>query len=311
MIVYNLKTHQKYDGMITDAASVTDFAIFCHAGEVAGLRGIFGWDESTTLETTNLDETVRYTSYDGYDFISLIYADIKGEDVVQREVNIFFAKHYLVLVMPENEGERLSKFAQGLREAVEGAKIRGLPLLYYAIFNRLAANFSETLELLEDDMEGLSEKIAAYAGSDQIENIVQFRKAAYTHKKLIRALSYIGGQILIDENHLLDKTHAPYFRRIDTRLMKLYDFADNLYSLSGELLNIYDSKAAARMNATMNKFTVIALFCGPLTVITGVYGMNFTHMPELEWAYGYPFALAFMATVSLSIYIMLKKNKWL
>jgi magnesium transporter len=175
----------------------------------------------------------------------------------------------------------------------------------------MAANFSETLELLEDEMEDLSETIAANSGLEQITSIVQFRKAAYTHKKLLRALSYIGGEILIDENHLLDKTHALYFRRIDTRLMKLYDFADNLYSLSSELLQVYDSKTAARLNETMNKFTIIALFCGPLTVITGIYGMNFSHMPELEWTYGYHGALAFMAMMSLTIYLLLKRKKWL
>ena len=311
MIVYNLKTQERYDGLITGAESAAHCAIFCHAGEAGDLRGVFGWDESTTLESMHLDETVRYTSYDGYDFISLIHADMEGGEIIQREVNIFFAKNYLVLVLPENEGARLARLALGLRAAVEGAKIRGLSFLCYSIFNRLAANFSETLELLEDEMEALSEAISATSEPDHITGIVKLRKAAYTHKKLLRALSYTGGQILMDENNLLAKPQARYFRRIDTRLMKLYDFADNLYALSGELLHTYDSKAAARLNESMNKFTVIALFFGPLTVITGIFGMNFKYMPELEWTYGYPFALAFMAAVSLFIYITLKRKKWL
>ena len=297
--------------MVTEAAHAADCVIFCHAGEVGGLQDVFGWDAGTTLECMNLDETVRYASYDGYDFISLIHADTEGVDVVQREVNVFFAKGYLVLVLPENEGMRLSRLAQGLGEAVKNGGIRTLPFLYYSIFNRLAADFSEALEALEDGMETLSETISANSEPNQIARIVQLRKAAYTHKKLLRALSYIGGQILMDENHLLDKAHTRYFHRIDASLMKLYDFADHLYAFSCELLHIYDSRTTTRLNETMNKLTILMLFFGPLTVITGIYGMNFTHMPELELAYGYPAALAVMAMVSLSIYWALKRKKLL
>jgi magnesium transporter len=231
--------------------------------------------------------------------------------IIQREVNLFFAKNYLVLVLPENKGERLSKLVGKLCEAVESASHCTLSALYYSVFNNLAAEFSATLEALEDKMEALSEAITANSVHDQLQRIGQLRKEAYTHKKLLRALSYIGGQILMDENHLLDKANIHYFRSINTRLMKLYDFADNLYVLSSELLRTYDSKSTVRLNETMNKLTIITLFWGPLTVITGIYGMNFSNMPELGWAFGYPIALGIMAAVSLIIYVILKKKKWL
>ena len=311
MTVYDIKTRQKHDCIVPETKGAMNCAIFCSAGEIERLRDVFGWDESTTLACVHLDESVRYTSYDGYDFISLIHTDTEGTKVIQREVNVFFSKDSLVLVLPENEGERLSRLERRLRESVENGNIRTLPVLYYSIFNNLAANFSETLEVLEDEIEALSEEIPANSEPDQFHRIEQLRKAAYTLKKLLRALSYIGGQILMDENHLLDKAYIHYFSNINTRLMKLYDFADNLYSLSGELLHTYDSKSSVRLNETMTKLTVITLFFGPLTVITGIYGMNFSQMPELAWSFGYPAALGVMAAVSLIIYTILKKKKWL
>ncbi|MDR3119937.1 MAG: magnesium transporter CorA family protein [Clostridiales bacterium] len=320
MTVYNLQTRQKYDSLeppAGDGQTAQEYVICCHVSEVGALREVFGWDESTMLECTNLDETVRYESFAGYDFASLIYADVYGAELVQREVNVFFAKGYLVLILPDDEGPRLAKLARGLRGAAEAAKaaekgdVRTLPLLYHFIWGHLAADYSETLEALEDEMEALSELILAGAGPSQITRIGQLRKAAYTHKKLLRALSYIGGQILMDENHLLNKSNAHYFRNMSTRLLKLYDFADHLYTLSGELLHTYDSKTAARLNETMNKLTVITLFFGPLTVITGIYGMNFDRMPELQWPLGYPAALVVMAAVSLAIYLVMKRKKWL
>jgi magnesium transporter len=288
-------------------------AVICAQKDVAQLQTVFGWDGDTLDECTNLDETVRYTSYNGYDFVSLIYAEPEAGVVCQREINVFFSKRYLVLVLPEEPGDKLNRLAAGFKAAALAAAGHPAPLtrLYYHVFDALAADFAETLEALEDEMETLSEAITVKSTHAQIAEIGRLRKNAYTFKKILRALSYIGGQIVFDENRLIAGDYAHYFRGVDARFMKLSGFADSLYDLSNELLRTYDSKFSAQMNETVNKLTVITLFFGPLTVITGVYGMNFTNMPELDWRFGYPAAIALMFIVCVIIYIVMKKKKWL
>lgn len=314
MLVYRIE-NKVASKNITLPASIDNAEIFiiCRSNEVPGMLDTFGWDESATLECTNLDETVRYTSYDGYDFTSLIYVEPDKSSEYQPEVNLFLAKNYLVLVLPDKAVAHLDRLSDKLCNAVASAAAKPSPLiyLYYLIFNSLVADFSETLELLEDKMEALAEVIMTKPDHKQISEIGQLRKRAYTCKKLLRAMSYIGGQILMDENRLLDDDHAHYFRNIDARLMKQYDFAESLYGLSNDLLNTYDSKFSAQMNGTINKLTVITLFFAPLTFIVGIYGMNFTHMPELEWLFGYPAVMGLMAALSLVMFIIMKKNKWL
>ena len=290
-----------------------DLFVICRANEVLPLLDVFGWDNSALFECTNIDETVRYTSHDGYDFISLIYVETEAGSIHQREVNLFFSKRYLVFIIPNSEGTRLARLVDGLRKAAESVAVRSSPLvyLYYVIFNGLVVDFSETLEILEDEIEALAEMIVEKPCHEQLVRIGQLRKTAYTYKKMLRALSYIGGQVLMDENQLLDDCHVNYFRNVDARLMKQYDFAESLYDLSNDLLHIYDSKLTSQTNETMNKLAAITLIFGPLTVIAGVYGMNFTHMPELEWTFGYPLALGFMAAVGVVIFLIMKKKKWL
>ena len=65
------------------------------------------------------------------------------------------------------------------------------------------------------------------------------------------------------------------------------------------------------MNETVNKLTIITLFFGPLTVIAGIYGMNFANMPELKWPFGYAYSLGLMVFVSAIIFIVLKWRKWM
>ncbi|MDR1000866.1 MAG: magnesium transporter CorA family protein [Clostridiales bacterium] len=309
MNIYDITTHKKLD-KISDNPEA-QLVIVCRADKVPQLVSHFGWDESIAQQAAILDENVRYDSYEGYDFISLIHASNLGGEIIQREVNVVISRHYLVLVLPENAGERLERLAKKLLDAVESPAACSLMLLYHSIFHNLTVDFSETLEALEDDMEAMTEAIMTASDPRQLTQIGQLRKAAYTLKKILRALTHIGGQILMDENRLRKKAHQRYFRNVDTRLMKLYDFADNLYELSTELLHTYDSKSNARLNESMNKLTMITLFFGPLTVITGIYGMNFDFMPELHWTLGYPYVIVLMAVVTFIVYLVLKKKRWM
>ena len=287
--------------------------VICSSSELYSLLDVFGWDKDTVDECANLDEKVRFTNYEGYDFISIIYAEMEGDAVVQREVNLFFSKNYLTLVLPESPGASLSSLAEKLWAAIPWAVSRPAPLayLYYVVFDNLASYYSDSLEKLEGRIEALAESIEMRPGKEHIMQIVPMRKMTYTYKKLLRALSYVGDQVLMDEHQFLDSSQHRYFRDVDTRLAKLYDFADNLYVMSNDLLNLYDSKSSVQMNETVNKLTMITLFFGPPTVIAGIYGMNFINMPELEWYYGYPAALGLMAAVSTVIYLILKLKKWL
>ncbi|GHS96494.1 cation transporter [Synergistales bacterium] len=298
--------------------------IICRSTEITPLRDVFGFDKSTILECTDLDESVRYVSFDGYDFISLVHMETeqnaeRKKDFTLREINMYISSSFLVLVLPEHDSPRIAQLETSLFDvaASMGGVLSGknamprLIRLYFLVFNGLLVDFSETMETLEDEMEELSEAITLNADKRYIVDIGRLRKIAYTAKKLLRSLSYLGTQILMDENGLIDKKYIKYFRNVDTRLKKLYDFSESLYELSNELLRTYDSRLTIKTNDTINKLTIITLFFGPLTVITGIYGMNFEVMPELSWPFGYPLTLGIMVLVSFIIYWLLKKNEWL
>jgi len=310
---FDLVTNKPFDGEIPDYSKESRLVVVCNSGELYSLLEVFDWDKDTVDECSNLDEKIRFTNYEGYDFISLIYAESEGFSVKQQEVNIFFSSCYLALVLPDNPSASLSNLADKLLSAIPNAQTRISPLahLYYVIFDNLASYYTDSLEKIEDKIEALSETIEANLSKEQIKGIVPIRRMTYTYRKLLRALSYVGDQVLMDEHEFLDNSLHRYFRDIDTRLSKLYDFADSLYISSNDLLNLHDSKSSAQMNATVNRLTMITLFFAPPTLIAGIYGMNFINMPELAWYYGYPIALILMVSVSTLIYAILKKNKWL
>ena len=291
--------------------------VICRTDEVPALGQVWDLDKSTVLDCMDLDESVRFTAFDGYDFVSLVHMEAQGAEVALRELNLYVARGYLILVMPPHNSLRLSMLESQLlglarsflSESAFADPLEKLNQLFFQCFNTLLSDASVMLEDLEDRMQSLSERLTG--ADEEFQEIQALRKTAYTVKKQLRALSYMGLQILCNENDILSKKRLFLFRNLDTRLRKLCDFAESIYGLSTELLRTYDSKVTQKTNDIVNKLTVITLFFGPLTVITGIYGMNFTHMPELTHPWAYPAALGIMAAISGVIYWVLKRKKWL
>ena len=319
VIDYNQKTEYS-TGEFSDICPNNPLFIFCHPEDILPLSRILSLDESTVRDCVDIDESVRFTAFDGYDFASLVYMEMVGETLLFKELNLYASRNYFILVMPKHNSLKL----QALEEKIIGTA-RGFLVnwqinsinpewanqLFFIFFNLLVVYFSDLLELLEDKMQELSGQITHNMPEESFEAMHNLRTMAYSVKKVLRAFSYMGLQILCNENEIICKKKLFLFRNLDMRLRKLCDFAESVYGLSTELLHTYDSKVAQRTNNIVNKLTSITLFFGPLTVITGIYGMNFAFMPELTYTWGYPLSLLGMAIVSGIIYIILKKKKWL
>jgi len=323
MIVLDYNKCQEYAQAAFPDACQNSAALFalCRPKDMHSLHGILSLDESTVLDCMDIDESVRFTSFDGYDFASLVHLDIAQDQVAFSELNLYISRNFFVIVMPEHDNPKLFALEEKILTAARGLldskpasvdTADGFNQLFFLFFNTLISYFSDTLEALEDRMQALSEKMTRRQVEDEdFEAIQTLRETAYFIKKVLRAFSYMGLQILCNENDVLSKKKLFLFRNLDTRFRKLYDFSENVYGLSTELLQTYDSKISQRTNDVINKLTFVTLFFGPLTVITGIYGMNFRIMPELDWPLGYPLTLLGMVGISAGIYLVMKRKKWL
>lgn len=310
MKIYNIKSNSliDFEALSNRLIRREELFIICNAEEISLLQEVYNLDETTIDECTNLDEIIRYSNFEKYDFISMVYTEMVNDNISLSEINLYIFNKGIIIVVPENS-PKLKQLSNHILELIKEST--HLNKLYYHIFNLILTDYSILLESLEDSLESLHQLIINQVDKSQFTQISKYRQMAYTIRKQLRALSYLGEQILINENQLINKRHAHYFRNIDTRLKKLYDFAESLYELSNQLLYSYDSKVTMKTNEAINKLTILTVFFGPLTVITGIYGMNFKYMPELDWIYGYPMVLVVMLIIMFAIYVILKKKKWI
>jgi magnesium transporter len=118
------------------------------------------------------------------------------------------------------------------------------------------------------------------------------------HNFLNERLSYLK------EQHL-------YFNDVYDHLLKLTEMLETYHDFSSDIRDNYLSVNSNNLNTTMMTLTVITTIFMPLTFIAGVYGMNFVHMPELNWRYGYFLVLALMMFIALGMFRYFVKKGWL
>jgi len=103
----------------------------------------------------------------------------------------------------------------------------------------------------------------------------------------------------------------PFYRDVYDHFVRIADLADSYRELLTSALETYMSVTANRTNEIMKVLAIISTIMLPLTFVAGLYGMNFEHMPELHWIYGYPFALGLMVLISVLLLWFFRRRGWI
>ena len=113
------------------------------------------------------------------------------------------------------------------------------------------------------------------------------------------------------DSALIQEATAPYLRDVYEHTIQVIDTVESLRDTLSGALDVYMTTVSNRMNEVMKVLTVIATIFIPLTFIAGIYGMNFEHMPELKWPWGYAGVWGVMLAVAAGMIIYFKRRKWL
>lgn len=271
--------------------------LICNNMELLQLQGSFGFDDGTIEECMTIDDYARFESFETYDFITVNYFFYEGEKLIFEEIDLYIGTDYLVLIL--NNEQLRSELLARLQKRTQGPRRATHNYLYYLVFDFILDQMFQTLENLEDQLEDLEMDILVYAAKEKFNRIIELKAQVNLLKKYVRPLIYLGDAFHMNENKFIRRGNEKYFSGIGTRFKKLYDFVASLGELVSQIQNSYDSAVSMRESETSERLTLLAGMVAPLTVITGIYGMNFAFMPELHWKWSYPVVLAAMVVIEI------------
>ncbi len=113
------------------------------------------------------------------------------------------------------------------------------------------------------------------------------------------------------ESPFLEESTKVFFRDVYDHVVQIVDTIETLREMVSASLDIYLSSISYRLNAVMKVLTIITTIFMPLTFIVGIYGMNFEHMPELKWEWGYPLVVGLMVAIAIAMLGFFKRKKWI
>ena len=130
-------------------------------------------------------------------------------------------------------------------------------------------------------------------------------------RKSVWPLREVIGALERGESSLIKESTGIYLRDVYDHTIQVIDTIETFRDMISGMLDIYLSSVSNRMNEVMKVLTIIATIFIPLTLIAGIYGMNFEHMPELQWRWGYPMVWLVMLGVGGVMLIYFRRKKWL
>ena len=231
------------------------------------------------------------------------------------EVDLFVGREWLVSVRERNDA--------GATWPVEAARARfertkadcaTVGFLLYVILDELVDSYFGRSERTEDRIEALEERV--FDEQEQDERAVQrdlfrLRRDLLEYRRRVLPLREVLAALLRREVEWLDEATLVHLQDVYDHVLRAVDLVDSERELLGNVVEAQLAIMSNRMNAVMKTMTSWGAILLGATLVAGIYGMNFDHMPELGWRFGYPFALGIMATITVVGYRYFRRREWL
>lgn len=244
--------------------------------------------------------------YESHYFIVVNSIRFDDEEIFLRALNVFLGRHYIITVTKQKIHElRVLKPILWEQEVSEPDRF------LYHLIDTVVDNYFSVGDRIEVRIEKLEEDILMHTKKSHLSEIIGLRSEILWLKKMLGPQKEVINTLNKKDLRLIDDQLQKYFSDIYENAVKISETFETYRDLMGNLREAYQSSIANRANEIMRVFTAITTIFMPLTVITGIYGMNFDNIPETHSEYGYYGVIAVMVTLGCGMLFVFRKKDWL
>jgi magnesium transporter len=247
----------------------------------------------------------KVEQYEDHLFMSIRTVAYHDDDITTHEVNIFLGKKFLLTV---RHGGPTLRDARKAAEAMIEPLSHGPTAALYAVVDSIVDHYEGVAGELEVDVQEVETSVFSAQRSNDSTRIYRLKRETLEFR---RAVLPLKEPVMRFAHGSMPEDARPYFRDIADHLQRAAEAIDSIDHLLDNALNAHLAQLSVQQNEDMRKLTAGATLFAVPTAIAGIYGMNFEHMPELTWRYGYPLCLAAMGVLCGYIYWRFKRSGWL
>ena len=278
--------------------------------ELAEMQRQFGLHELAVEDASHGHQRPKLEEYGDSLFAVVHTVEPAGDELNVGELSIFAGPNYVLSV--RNHTEQGFTTVRYRTEREPHLLKLGSGFVMYALIDTVVDRYFPVLESLEDELERLEERMFASAPSrESVEALYGLKQKLTTLKHAAGPLQETTGKLYGGRVPAICAGTQDYFRDVYDHLSRINQSIDSLRDMLTTAISVNLSLITLQENETVKRLASYAALVAVPTMIAGVYGMNFDHMPELTWAWGYPFALGLMVVLDGYLFYRFRKARWL
>jgi magnesium transporter len=270
---------------------------------------IFDIHPLALADAVNTPQRPKAETYEKHEFVVCRMAQLIGKEIETEQVSFVIGPHWVISFQP------------GQRDVFDPVRARirsnsticqlGADFLAYSLIDTLVDGYFPIVEALGDALEDLEErvidgKIERNAGAIHTirRQLLSFHRILWQQRDAINVM-------LRGESRYVSTATRVYLRDTYDHAVQILDLVESFREMAVSLMEVHLSSVSNRLNEVMRVLTVISTIFIPLTFLVGVYGMNFRHMPELEWRWSYPILWISMIAIGVGMFVMFRRRGWI
>ena len=230
-------------------------------------------------------------------------------EIDDEQVSIFFGRDWVITVQERPDGDVFEPARDAIRQSRGRVREAGADYLAYLLLDAVVDGLFPLLEAVSDRVEVLESETLA-ASPQALQALQHTRHTVLTLRRAIWPTREAIGVLQREENPLIAAETRMFLRDSHDHAVQALELVEALREMLGGMIDVFLSVQNQRLNEVMKVLTVIATLFIPLTFIASIYGMNFKHMPELEWPWGYGGALSLMALTAIGMLMYFRRKGW-
>jgi magnesium transporter len=298
------------DTLVADEGTLLWVHLFRPTDETIGRIGSeFGIHHLALEDLRKQRQRPKLDSYEGQQHLVAYEASAEAESGVS-ELQLLIGPHWVISAhwdptpMVDAIHHRGSRGGPELAGTTTGIVYLILDAAVDSFFPELDA-VSERIDALEDEV------IEGRPDPRTLREILRLKRLLLEQRRILAPMRDLANALLRGDGELVDREMFPYYQNLYDHLVRVLDQLDLYRDLLAAVLDARMSSVSNELNSTMRRLTAVTVVIMAPTLIAGIYGMNFAFMPELDWPWGYPFALALMAGVMALAIVILRRRDWI
>lgn len=276
---------------------------------VEQLGDMFGLERLLLEDVLDTSHRAKVEFHEQYVF-TIAKTGMFAEQFETEQISIFQKKN-VVISFEEKPGHSFEQVRERIRRGTGKIRLSGTDYLHYALLDEVIDKYFPILDRMNRQLAALEDSIVKTAGKDVIEKIHHTKSDLLLLHRTIWPVSDIISMMMREDSPLITKPTRNYLKDCYDHSIQVNELAQFYRDTAMGLMNTFLAYEGHKTNEIIKILTMVSAVFIPLNFIAGVYGMNFHHMPELDWKYGYLLALSLMVGVAVVMLGYFRRRGWI